>query len=782
MAGGTQRRGTGAGVTTTLAPRRLRLSIRGTVQGVGFRPFVYRVAHELDLAGWVANDAAGAVIEAEADEPSLRELLRRLRTQLPPHAAIVELHEEWLQPAGVTGFRIVASDAAGQPTALVLPDLATCAECRRELADPHDRRYGYAFTNCTHCGPRFSIVRSLPYDRPNTTMAGFALCPECGIEYRDPSDRRFHAQPNACPACGPRLAYLAADGAVRVEHGLDPQAVRAAAADLAAGLIVAVKGIGGYLLLCDARSNNAVQRLRARKHRPTKALAVMVADLAAAARIVDVEPAAAALLESAAAPIVLLPRQPGADVADAVAPGNPYLGVMLPCAPLLHLLARQLGFPLVATSGNLSEEPICTDNGDAQARLAGIADRFLVHDRPIRRHVDDSVAWVVDGAPRLLRRARGYAPLPLRLPEPVPPLLAVGAQLKNAVAVARGRDVFISQHVGDLETQESQTAFTTVIADLLGFYRIEPVAIAHDLHPDYASTRWAAAAAATLGAAVRLVPVQHHHAHLASCLAEHDEAGPALGVIWDGTGLGTDGAIWGGEFLLGDAAARQRVAHLRCFRLPGGDAAVRDPARTALALLHQLELEEAAQRELAVLQRIPETKRRVLQRMITEGINAPRTSSMGRLFDGVAALLSLVDVVSFEGEAAMALEFAAARAPHETGAYPLPLGGDHTLDWRPLLFELLADLRAGATRERVAARFHNALVAAAVHVAERCGCPTIVLSGGCFQNRILAERTPVALRARGLRVLQQRAVPAGDGGIALGQIAIAAARLSAGKD
>jgi len=761
------------------APARVRLYVRGTVQGVGFRPFVYRLAHELGLTGWVGNDPAGVVIEVEAGEPELARFRERLRGEAPPHAAIVDLREQRIPVVGQPGFEIRASRAAGEPTALVLPDLATCDACLAELYDAADRRHGYPFINCTHCGPRFTIVRALPYDRPNTTMAGFVLCPGCGSEYRDPEDRRFHAQPNACPVCGPHLRLLDSEGVALTPAGDDRAAVEAAALAIADGRIVAVKGIGGFLLLCAAGNGPAVHALRQRKHRPRKPFAVMARDLAAAAAIVEVNAEAAALLAGADAPIVLLPRRPNAAVVPEVAPGNPYLGVMLPCAPLLHLLLAHTHGPVVATSGNLSEEPICIAEEEALVRLHGIADIFLSHDRPIQRHVDDSVAWIVNGQARLLRRARGHAPLPIRLAEPVRPLLAVGAQLKNAVAVARGRDAFLSQHIGDLETPESQQAFTAVIGDLLSFYAVEPLAIAHDLHPDYSATAWAASVGAELPGRPVLFAVQHHHAHLASCLADNGATGTALGVIWDGTGLGTDGTIWGGEFLRGDAAGFQRVAHFRPFRLPGGDAAVVEPARVALSLLHQLFGDDVFDLDLPALARMPEGKRRVLQRMLAAAVNSPLTSSAGRLFDGVAAMLDLIGTASYEGEAAMALEFAV--APEETGRYHLPMLEPGELDWRPALRELLADLRAGVERGRIAARFHNALVHAAVTVAERAGERRVALSGGCFQNRVLTERLAAALRARSFEVLEHRQVPPNDGGIALGQIAVAAARLRAAE-
>jgi len=755
--------------------RRVRLHVRGTVQGVGFRPFVFRIAHELGVAGWVINDPAGVIIEVEGEERELERFRERLRSDAPPHAAITQVQAEWLPVTGELGFEIRRSEAAGEPTALVLPDLATCEQCRQELSDPGQRRHGYAFTNCTHCGPRFTIVRSLPYDRPNTTMAGFTLCAECRAEYQDPRDRRFHAQPNACAACGPRLRLLDAMGRVLVGPADEQRALADAVKAIREHQIVAVKGIGGFLLLCAAGSERAVATLRERKQRPRKPFAVMVQDLAAAREIVQVDAAAATLLTSAPAPIVLLPRRPSALVVAGVAPGNPTLGVMVPYAPLLHLLMQELRQPVVATSGNLSEEPICIDDEEALARLQGIADLFLTHDRPIQRHVDDSVSWVVEGEPRLLRRARGYAPLPVRLASPVRALLAVGAQMKNAVAVARGHDVFISQHIGDLETDASQRAFRAVIADLLSFYKVRPVAIAHDLHYDYSATQWACAAALRMQPQPMRVPVQHHHAHLASCLAENGQPGPALGVIWDGTGLGTDGTVWGGEFLLGDATDYQRVAHLRPFRLPGGDAAVVEPDRVALALLHQLLGDAAFDLPLPAVQRMGDGKRRVLQRMLETGFNAPLSSSAGRLFDAVAALLDLVDNASFEGEPAMALEFAVDAS--ETGAYPLPLGAFGVLDWRATLHDVLHDLNAGVERGRIAARFHNALIHAAVAVAERVGTSRVALSGGCFQNRILTERLADSLRQHGFEVLLHRQVPPNDGGIALGQIAVAAARL-----
>lgn len=826
------RRATTVDSAQPTALHRLRVEIHGAVQGVGFRPFVFRLATELGLRGWVINNNQGVFIEVEGGAPRLQAFLDRLPREAPPRALIDSLEAVWLAPVGFDRFAIRPSDSGGAKTAFVLPDVATCPDCLGEVLDPGNRRHGYPFTNCTNCGPRFTIVEALPYDRPNTTMRGFVMCPACQREYEDPLDRRFHAQPNACPVCGPQmmLAQGGEQGLTALAHG--DEALRAAAASLLAGQIVAVKGLGGFHLMVDAANGPAVDRLRQRKPRRDKPLAVMALDLAHAEALCAVSPQAAALLAAPEAPIVLLPRRPGTAVVEAVAPGNPTLGVMLAYTPLHHLLLRELArqagergpVAVVATSGNLTDEPICTDEADAAVRLGSVADLFLVHDRPIARHADDSVAWVVDGAPRLLRRARGYAPLPVVLSRPAPPILAVGAHLKNTVALSVGRQVFISQHIGDLETAEAMAAFERVIADFLRLYEAEPVAIAHDMHPDYLSTRWATAA--TKGrenqqASAKappfpsfpsfpffpsLVPVQHHHAHLAACLAEHGVEGPALGVTWDGTGYGEDGTVWGGEFLLGDAAGYTRVAHLRPFRLPGGDVAVQEPRRVALALLWELAGDEAlAWDDLASVRALAPAERGVLAQMLRRAVNAPSTTSAGRLFDGVAALVGLHQRVSFEGQAAMALEFAVDGS--EEGAYPLivrsqkapeELGGTGgssaalaqqllptsprpsplLVDWQPLLEALLVDLRAGVSSGIIAARFHNSLVEAIAAVAQAVGEQRIVLTGGCFQNRLLTERTVQRLRRAGFEVLLHRQVPPNDGGISLGQVAVAAARLS----
>ncbi len=790
----------------TTEKRRLRVEIQGAVQGVGFRPYIYRLAVELGLAGWVLNDTRGVFIEVEGPASRLERFLERLPREAPPRARIHSLEAHWLDPAGYNCFEIRHSEGEGEKTALVLPDIATCPRCLAEVQDPNDRRYRYPFTNCTDCGPRFTILEALPYDRPNTTMRRFRMCPACQAEYEDPLDRRFHAQPNACPRCGPTLAFYARgdgppnptedhpDFPPRVEEyiriALGDAALRHAAEALRAGRIVAVKGLGGFHLMVDARNEAAIDRLRARKPRRDKPFALMARDLDQVRAMCFLSPEAEAILKGPEAPIVLLPRRPDAPVAPNVAPNNPYLGVMLPYTPLHHLLLQELDFPVVATSGNLTDEPICTDEWEAFRRLSRVADAFLIHNRPIARHVDDSVMILMGGEPRLLRRARGFAPLPILLNRSLPTILAVGGHLKNTVALSVGRQVFLSQHIGDLDTAEALAAFERVIFDFLRLYEAEPVAIAHDMHPDYASTVWAHRAAAgdlpqplSRRAPLPLIPVQHHHAHLVACLADNGVEGPALGVTWDGTGYGPDGTIWGGEFLLGDAHGFRRVASLRPFRLPGGDAAILAPRRAAFALLWELKGDAVLEWEhLAPVRALRPREREMLAQMMARGVNAPWTSSIGRLFDAVAALLDLRQEITFECQAAMALEFIA--DPREAGAYPLPLSPQSeedgllgVLDWAPLLEAVLEDLRRGEDRTRIAARFHNALVQAMVGVARAIGESRVVLSGGCFQNRLLTERAAQRLAEEGFTVLLHRQVPPNDGGISLGQILIAAAHL-----
>lgn len=755
---------------------RLRVVIRGAVQGVGFRPFVYRLAAELGLTGWVSNSAQGVFVEVEGASTLLRAFLVRVQAERPPRSSIQSLEPSFLAPEGFTTFEIRASDGSGDRTTLVLPDIATCDECLTEILDPANRRYRYPFTNCTNCGPRYSIIQALPYDRPNTTMARFTMCNACRQEYENPRDRRFHAQPNACPSCGPHLEFWDCSGKTLATH---EAALEGAADAIRDGRVVAVKGIGGFHLLADARSEEAVRRLRERKHREEKPLAVMAPCLDIVKVLCEVSPLEERLLRSPESPIVLLQRRANrvsneeAALAKSVAPGNPNLGVVLPYSPLHHILLKALNIPVVATSGNLSDEPICIDEHEALARLGKIADFFLIHDRPIARHVDDSVARVLLGREMLLRRARGYAPLPVSTSRPVPPLLAVGAHLKNTVAVAHGTNIFTSQHIGDLETTQAFDAFRRVSDDLLRLYGVTPAAVACDMHPDYLSTRHAA----HIGFPV--IQVQHHYAHVLSCMSENAVKPPALGVSWDGTGYGPDHTIWGGEFLHVTESGFERVAHLRPFRLPGGDRAVREPRRSALGLLYEMLGDSCVERDdLPPLRAFDAKDRQLLVTAMSRGVNAPVTSSAGRLFDAVAAILGIRLTTQFEGQAAMELEWAIGGEKTDE-SYPFRIevkDGILIVNWQPIVEAILADIAGGATPGRLAARFHNTLSETIVAVAERVGERGVVLSGGCFQNRYLTERTVHRLVDVGRTPYWHQRIPPNDGGIALGQI-MAATRM-----
>lgn len=755
----------------TSATKALRLSvtIRGAVQGVGFRPFVFRLAEELGLTGWVNNSAQGVFIEVEGRRDRLQSFLLRIPREKPPRAFIQSLESSWLDPVGFTKFEIRESDAGGAKTALILPDIATCPECLREVFDPANRRHRYPFTNCTHCGPRFSIIESLPYDRPNTTMKRFVMCEACRAEYENPRDRRFHAQPNACPACGPQLELWGRDGRVLAQRDA---ALQQAAAAIRRGEIAAVKGLGGFHLLVDARNEQAVRRLRELKHREEKPFALMVPSLVAAQALCEVSELEERLLTSPESPIVLLRRRKDASgIVEVVAPRNPCLGVMLPYTPLHHLLLAELGFPVVATSGNLAEEPICTDERDALRRLSGIADLFLVHDRPIARHVDDSIIRVVMDREMVLRRARGFAPLPVHLARrSLPPQLAVGAHLKSSVALAVGSDVFISQHIGDLESTAAFEAFQRVAGDLGRLYDARPVSVACDAHPDYLSTKFAR----QLGVPVR--EVQHHFAHVASCMAENDLEGPVLGVAWDGTGYGTDGTIWGGEFFRATRHEFERVAHLRQFRLPGGDSAVREPRRCATGVLYEIFGDALFGPEAsAAVKGFSRPELQIVRQMLHKQLNTPVTSSAGRLFDAAAAIVGLRQETRYEGQAAMELEFAAEAAGTDE-AYPFAIRDGQSpwvVDWEPMIRAMLDDVAENKPVGWLAAKFHNALVEMIVAVARRIGREQVVLSGGCFQNRYLTERAVRRLEQENFRAYWHQRVPPNDGGIALGQMVAA---------
>jgi len=779
---------------------RTAIRVEGIVQGVGFRPFVYSLATGLGLAGFVGNDVDGVFIEVEGAAEALREFLLRLEREAPPLARIERVRSRPVPPQNAWSFAIAASGADGRRQTLVAADSATCADCLRELFDPDDRRFGYAFINCTNCGPRFTIVRDVPYDRALTTMAEFRMCERCAAEYHDPADRRFHAQPTCCPDCGPRVTLTAAPGGTARPSGnvagpsgdvagpsgdaLSGDPVDSAAALLRRGEVLALKGLGGYHLAVDAACERAAEALRGRKHREDKPFAVMAADLAAARRLSEVDDAAAALLASPARPIVLLPRRPGTDVAASVAPGNRQLGIMLPYTPLHHLLLRAAGGPIVLTSGNVSDEPIAYRDDDALARLGGIADAFLTHDRAIHMRTDDSVARVFGGRPMMLRRSRGHAPEPVTVRPAFPrPVLACGAELKNTFCLAKGHHAFVSQHIGDLENAETLRSFTEGIEHFRRLFDVSPQIVAYDLHPEYLSTKYALDLDG-----VELTGVQHHHAHVASCLADNGAEGPVIGVAFDGTGYGADGTIWGGEFLVADLVGFQRAGHLAPVRMPGGQAAIRQPWRMAAAYLEEAYPREAYQepggaggaRDVFLRNR---DRWAAVVSMARQGVNSPVTSSAGRLFDAVASILGVRDEINYEGQAAVELEQlagpggAGGHGGYRAGIEPGPPFRARGAD---LVRAVVDDLAAGVPRDVVAARFHHGVAAmieeGCLLLRERHGLGTVALSGGVFQNLLLLGATVARLEARGFTVLLHSRVPCNDGGISLGQAVIAGAR------
>ena len=739
-----------------------RIEIRGTVQGVGFRPWVFRLAHELGVAGRVHNHARGVTIDAFASTEILDDMIARLRAP-PLPARVRDLAAMELADEPVTEFVIVHS-AEGGPRALSIPpDLATCAACEREIFDPADRRFGYPFTNCTACGPRFTIATGVPYDRPATTMAPFAMCPDCQREYDDPHDRRFHAQPNACAVCGPRLALWTAAGAV-----IDEDPIAGAAVRLRRGEIVAIKGLGGFHLACDATREEPLATLRARKHRDEKPFAVMVADLATAYAIAHLSGEEIALLTSPERPIVLVARRPEAALARGVAPETELVGLMLAYTPLHHLLLAAVGGPLVMTSANLSAEPICATNAEAVARLGTIADAFVVHDREIASRCDDSVARVIAGTPTLLRRSRGYVPRAVALARAVAaPVLGVGAQLKNTCCLATGDSAYFGPHVGDLDNLSTLGFFEAAIAHLEQVLGVAPAVIAHDLHPGYVSTQYARARPG-----VRTIGVQHHHAHVASGMAEHGLAGPVIGVAYDGTGWGPDGTAWGGEILVASYERFERAATFRPVALAGGDVAIREPWRIALALVDDAFGADAPVDRLAVFSHVPARSIAVVRGMIATATNAPRARGIGRFFDGLGALGLARPAASYEGQVAVAWNVAVAAGDH--GRYPFSIEANE-VDLRPLVRAAVGELIAGVTPGVISARFHATLIAATIDrvratVATHGRLP-IVLTGGAFQNPQLAEGVRAGLAD--LDVYSHAEVPPGDGGLALGQALIA---------
>jgi len=762
-------------------PRR-GVVVRGVVQGVGFRPFVYRLAQEEGLAGSIGNDTDGVTIEVEGPLERLNAFVHRLRTELPPLARIDSVAVRELAATGEVGFRIIASEVLGRVNTGIPADAATCADCLHELMDPADRRFRYPFLNCTNCGPRYTITRRIPYDRPQTSMAIFRMCAECQAEYDDPGNRRFHAQPNACWVCGPRVWLVDRDGvATAVEDS-----VAACIDRLAAGDIVAIKGIGGFHLSVDATNEEAVVRLRERKHRYGKPLAVMVRDIEAARSVCALTAEEEALLKTSALPIVLVRKALTSGIAESVAPGIPWLGVFLPYSPLQHLLfASGRVRALVMTSANLSEEPIAIDNDEALKRLEGIADGFLMHDREILQRCDDSVAAVVDGAPQLMRRARGFVPLGISSPIDAAPLLAVGGHLKNVLALAQGRFVYQSQHLGDLENLTSLDFFKESLDHLMRTFEIEPRTVVHDLHPGYLSTEWAKEWARDRG--LELIGVQHHHAHVAGCMAEHGLMGEAIGLALDGTGYGTDGRIWGGEVLIARLNGFERFAHLEYVPMPGGDAAVREPWRMALGALHAAGFDVESDQVLNLLGAQP-SEVRVLRRMMERGINSPMTSSLGRLFDAVAASVLGRRVVDYEAQAAIELEGICVdeRDRFEQGDYVPELhsaeegsGSAAVIRTGKMWKAVLDDLWRGVPARRIAARFHAGIaegfINAAANARIETDINTVALSGGCMHNRRLARLLRSGLEEEGFKVFMHRQVSPGDGGLSYGQAVVGAA-------
>lgn len=775
--------------------RRLRFVVNGVVQGVGFRPFVYRLATSLGLSGWVRNDPSGVVIEVEGTDVDLGRFRERLLDEAPPLSSIESWTDEDVPPVGDANFEIRETARTARPTALVTPDTATCDDCLRELFEPADRRHRYPFINCTNCGPRFTIVTGIPYDRPYTTMASFEMCDRCLAEYEDPLDRRFHAQPNACPECGPTVRLLDGDG-VLAGSG-DP--ISRAAAALRAGAIVAVKGLGGYHLACLAADEAVVSALRSRKHREDKPFAVMVPDLKTAERLVRIDELERMLLGGRERPIVLLRRRPDAAVAGAVAPDRRDLGLMLPYSPVHHLLLADVGEPLVMTSGNVSDEPIAYRDDEALERLSEIADLFLVNDRPIHTRTDDSVLRAVslggERRPLMLRRSRGFVPVPLSLPSAAArPVLACGAHLKNTFTLAEGERAWVGHHIGDLENYATLRSFRMGIEHFERLFDVEPEAVAYDLHPDYLSTRYGLDRAESDG--LQAIGVQHHHAHLAACLAEHGHEGPVVGAIYDGTGYGTDGTVWGGELLVGDLHGFERIGHLWPVRLPGGEAAVRQPWRMACAWLCELE-DGVPEVPPWLEEEVDPTAWRAVARLARSGLGSPVTTSAGRLFDAVSALCGIRLEVSYEGQAAIELEMAASavageqaasgamrRRPGMEDGYPLPIlrppEAPFVLDAREMVHAVVKDLAAGTAPDRVARRFHAGLADATAEIcaveAGRRGLDSVVLSGGVFQNVLLLERTAARLGEAGIQALVPQLLPPNDGGISYGQTAIWAAR------
>ena len=762
---------------------RLHIAVRGAVQGVGFRPFIYRLANELNLKGYVLNNSNGVFIEAEGEEPILKIFLSRIETDKPGISVITSLEHSFLDPIGYKKFDIRKSKQAEDVSAIISPDLSVCNDCLEEMFDPGDRRYLYPFINCTNCGPRFSIIKKLPYDRQNTSMKNFKMCHNCKEEYENPLNRRFHAQPNACPDCGPQLFLWDEKGNVISEK---QSALKQTVSLIQHGKIIALKGLGGFQLIVDATNDEAVKELRKRKHREEKPFAVMFSSINQIKDVCQVLNSEERVLCSTESPIVLLKRKsetinPKFEISQNVAPDNPYLGAMLPYTPLHHLLMEELKVPIIATSANLSEEPICIDEIKAFERLNGIADYYLIHNRPIVRHVDDSIVRIIMDREMVMRRARGYAPLPVTIDRKYDSLkentvLAVGAHLKNTIALKKGNNVFISQHIGDLSNEESNNTFKKIIDDFNILYDADPNKILSDLHPEYISTKHA------IHLSKEIEQVQHHYAHVAACRFENQVEGEALGVSWDGTGYGLDGTIWGGEFFLTDDNSYKQYARLRNFTLPGGEKAIKEPRRSLAGILFEINgISFITEFNDLIGNKFTSAEIGIFLNMLTKKINSPITSSAGRLFDAVSSLLCVCDRTNYEGQAAMMLEFKA--DSNEAGSYSFSVkelnkfqAEDNEplvqiVDWQPIIISIINDLRKDIVPSIISARFHNTLAEVILVMLKKSGMSKVVLSGGCFQNAFLTERTISLLQKNNYQVYWHQRVPPNDGGIALGQIA-----------
>lgn len=739
-----------------------KIYIKGAVQGVGFRPFIFKLANSIGVKGYVLNTPQGVIIEAEGEPELLEIFIERIKKEKPPVSLIQNIVIEEQKPANYSDFKIKQSDISGSPNAIVLPDIAACSECRDEIFNPENRRYLYPFTNCTNCGPRYSIIESLPYDRARTTMKNFVMCPECKAEYENPNDRRFHAQPNACPACGPNVELWNSSGEKLSQKN---DAVLETANAVREGKILAVKGLGGFHLVVDAMNSDAIRRLRKRKNREEKPFALMYPDLMSVKRDCRLSREEEDLLLSAQSPIVLLKKKENCKISSGVAPLNPNLGIMLPYTPLHYILMHYLNTPVVATSGNLAEEPICIDEAEVLVRLKGIADLLLVHNRPIYRHVDDSIARIIINQKVLLRRARGFAPMPVITDNGNSRhILSVGGHLKNTISVSKGNEVFISQHIGDLETEESYNSFINTIEKFKDIYKIVPENIACDMHPDYISAKYVKEKYSNVTC------VQHHESHILSVIAENEINEPVLGVAWDGAGFGTDKTIWGGEFFLTGKDGFRRVAHLKKFGLPGGESSFRQIYKSALGILYEIYRDDSAK---YLPGDVPEKERKILLRMLMNNLNTPLCSSVGRLFDAVASIINARQKVNFEGQAAMELEFLLVGIDSDD-SYDMEINKDEKniliINWSPMIRQIIRDNEKGISKKIISMKFHNALVNSIVEIAKLIEEKNVILSGGCFQNKYLLEKSIMKLKESGFCVYWNKEVPANDGGISLGQI------------